>query len=132
MDIPVYGFDVTGFTEDDLLKCSKSIQQIKELAEKARREGLLALEDDLSSLDSFFLQQGVQLVCNGDEPDIIRAILMRLIASGGYTGVELLKRIILMEGVLGIQAGDNPRVLQTSLHAFLGEEMMKRLEAENS
>jgi len=45
------------------------------LAQKARREGLLALEDDLEEIDDTFLRNGLQMVIDGFEPDSIRDIM---------------------------------------------------------
>lgn len=45
------------------------------LAQKARREGLLALEDDLEEIDDPFLRNGLQMVIDGFEPDSIREIM---------------------------------------------------------
>jgi chemotaxis protein MotA len=44
-------------------------------SEKARREGLLALEDDLDELEDIFLRKGIQLVVDGTDPEIIRNIM---------------------------------------------------------
>jgi chemotaxis protein MotA len=45
------------------------------LAEKARREGLLALEDASRGLDDAFLQRGVTLAVDGTDPEELRDIL---------------------------------------------------------
>ena len=45
-----------------------SVQMVK-LAEKARRDGLLALEDDIKSVDDAFTQKGLQLVVDGVDSD---------------------------------------------------------------
>jgi chemotaxis protein MotA len=45
------------------------------LAQKARREGLLALEDDLDEIKDPFLRNGLQMVIDGFEPDSIRDIM---------------------------------------------------------
>ncbi len=44
-------------------------------SEKARREGLLALEDDLDELDDEFLKKGLQLVVDGTDPALVQNIL---------------------------------------------------------
>jgi chemotaxis protein MotA len=44
-------------------------------SEKARREGLLALEDDLDELDDAFLRKGIQLVVDGTDPELVRRIM---------------------------------------------------------
>lgn len=46
-----------------------------DLAEKARREGLLALEDSLSRTDDPFLHRGIQLIVDGTDPELVRDIL---------------------------------------------------------
>lgn len=45
------------------------------LAQKARREGLLALEDDLLAIEEPFLRDGLQMVIDGFEPESIRDIM---------------------------------------------------------
>lgn len=54
---------------------SPVISRLVSFAEKARREGLLALEDDLERLEDDFLKGGIQMVIDGTDPEIIKAIL---------------------------------------------------------
>ena len=51
------------------------ITQFSELSKKARREGLLSLEDEISTLEDDFLKKGLQMVVDGIEPETIREIL---------------------------------------------------------
>ncbi|HIE12856.1 MAG TPA: flagellar motor protein [Desulfotomaculum sp.] len=51
------------------------IETIVQLAEKARREGLLYLENQLKEIDSPFLRKGVQLVVDGTDPEVVRSIM---------------------------------------------------------
>jgi chemotaxis protein MotA len=44
-------------------------------SEKARREGLLALEDDLEDLDDKFTRKGLQLVVDGTDPELVKNIM---------------------------------------------------------
>jgi chemotaxis protein MotA len=44
-------------------------------SEKARREGLLALEDDVNELPFDFLKKGIQLVVDGTDPELVRNIM---------------------------------------------------------
>lgn len=46
-----------------------------ELGKKARRDGLLALEDDLSAMEDEFLASGLQMVVDGVEPETIEETL---------------------------------------------------------
>lgn len=45
------------------------------LARKARREGLLALEDDIGAIDDPFYQKGLRMVVDAIEPEVIREVL---------------------------------------------------------
>jgi chemotaxis protein MotA len=45
------------------------------LAKKARREGLLSLEDDLQEIEESFLRDGLQMVIDGFEPESIQDIM---------------------------------------------------------
>jgi len=48
---------------------------LSSLARKARKDGLLALEDDISTMDNEFLSSGLQMVVDGVEPDNIRELM---------------------------------------------------------
>jgi chemotaxis protein MotA len=178
------------------------IATLVSFAEKARREGLLALENEAAALEDEFMRKGIQLVIDGRDTDIIRKILETevlfvqernakaeavFMTMGGYSptlgiigtvlgliamlkglgtlggsgnvagqlgvataqafvatffgialanllwlplgtkikeraGQQLLMREIMIEGILSIQAGDNPRLLEEKLHAFLDPE----------
>jgi chemotaxis protein MotA len=172
------------------------ISSLVSFAEKARREGLLALEDDVEKLEDEFLKKGIQLVVDGTDPELVKKILetemeyledrhmdgMELFISAGtyapafgmvgtliglilmlgnmsdpssigpnmavalittmYGAVianfiflplsgklnqknkqELQVRQIMVEGLLSIQAGDNPRIVEEKLKAFLPPAM---------
>ncbi len=162
------------------------------LAEKARREGVLALEDELGQIDDPFTRKGLQLVVDGADSEIVQAILGAEIdttsarhkrnaalfqTAGGFaptlgilgtvlslvhvlenlstpstlghsiagaflatlygvgsanlmflpignrlkdiSGREVAYRELLLEAILSIQAGDNPRMLEEKLQSFL-------------
>lgn len=57
------------------METGRIISMIVTFSEKARREGLLALEDDLDELEDEFLRKGIQLVVDGTDPEIIRNIM---------------------------------------------------------
>jgi chemotaxis protein MotA len=44
-------------------------------AEMARREGLLALDDELQNVEDGFTKKGMQLVVDGTDPELVREIL---------------------------------------------------------
>ena len=51
------------------------IIEIISFAEKARREGLLVLEDEVEKLDDPFEQKGIKMMVDGVDPEIIRHTL---------------------------------------------------------
>lgn len=51
------------------------IELIIQMAEIARREGLLKLEERLSTIDDLFLRKGLQLVVDGNDQELVRNIL---------------------------------------------------------
>ena len=98
------------------------IEEITDLAKAARADGLLAIEDRIEELSAPLLKMGVSLVCDGYDPEIIRTTLTNSLLLLDDGADEFLKRMIIIEGVLGIQSGDNPAALKTALTAFLGED----------
>ena len=57
------------------------VTQFSNLSKKARKEGLLSLEDEISQLDDKFLTKGLQMVVDGIEPEVIKEILELEISS---------------------------------------------------
>src|SRR4051795_1144682 len=45
------------------------------LAERARREGLLALDDEIANIDDEFVKKGLQLIIDGTDADVAAAAL---------------------------------------------------------
>jgi chemotaxis protein MotA len=54
---------------------STLIPEVVTLAERARREGLLALEESLTTIDDPFLVKGVTMAIDGTDPEELREIL---------------------------------------------------------
>ncbi|SDK43944.1 flagellar motor protein MotP [Sediminibacillus albus] len=169
------------------------------LSERARREGLLTLENELEDVDDPFLKKGILLAVDGIEPEMINDIMSAEIAAleerhlkgrtilekaGEYapawgmigtliglvlmlnnlqdpstlgpnmavallttfygtvlanlvfipmagklenkTDEEIFFKQIVIEGVIGIQSGQNPRILEEKLSAFLSNEMKQK------
>lgn len=51
------------------------IEKMVNMAGKARREGLLALENEIEDTEDEFLKKGVQLIVDGTDPDLVRNIM---------------------------------------------------------
>ena len=178
------------------------VDNIVKLAERARREGLLALEDAVKTVEHPFLKRGLQLAIDGTDPEELHDILHAEIAAkkkadkagaklfenmGGYaptigiigtvmglvhvlanlnkpaglgeaisaafvatlwgvltanllwlplaarlsrlSGVEAEEMELVVDGVLAIQAGSNPRLVAQKLRSLLPPDEAKKAEA---
>ena len=190
-------FKIPDFGEKSL------VQNIVNLSDKARREGLLILEDGLEDLDDPFLKSGLRLVIDGTDGAVVRKIMenemnqtearhmewvncinqwagfapgfgmmgtvLGLIgmlnnledksALGPNMAVALITTLygcmianwlfgplsnkllaqnaremnakdMVLEGVLSIQTGDNPRILATKLLTYLDPVTRKAISSE--
>jgi chemotaxis protein MotA len=188
----LYKTAIGGATPD----LNERAQLLVGLAERARREGLLALDDEIAKIDDPFVKKGLQLVVDGTDADVVAEVLeieteamggRHAIAAkvfkdaGGFSptigiigtvmglihvlenldnpetlgpaisgafiatlyGVAMANVIFLptanrlaglskaeselrtltLEGILGIQAGDNPRILAEKLQSFIAPAM---------
>jgi chemotaxis protein MotA len=95
--IATFGAAMSSQTMDDLKKmpawfkmavmpakvppATDQIQTLVSLAEKARKEGLLALEAQVKAIDDPFLKRGLQMGIDGTDPEELRAVLEAEIAA---------------------------------------------------
>jgi chemotaxis protein MotA len=190
-------FKVRTFGEAEIIK------NLMGFSEKARREGILALEDEIGDLQNEFMKKGLRFVIDGTDAGVIGdlmsleiskmqerhalklAVIFQWAAVAPAVGmlgtviglVAMMKNLsdkdsvgpsmamamittlygaivahffctpmavklrtqdaaeaasmeMIMEGVLSIQAGDNPRILVQKLLAYLNPVESKKLEAE--
>ena len=106
----------------ELKKLKPHIEFFVDLAEKARREGLLSLEDDISGYEDTMLREGLQLIVDGTDPDFVRSIIEKRILLGVSKGLDLRRELITLEGILAVQSGDNPRIVRVLLSSFLAPD----------
>src|SRR4051795_7508261 len=57
------------------LALGDKVVELVRYADRARRDGLLALEEEIESIDDEYLKKGLQLVVDGTDPDLVRDIL---------------------------------------------------------
>lgn len=179
----------------------KMIQDIIQLSNIARKEGLLALEEAANNVNDAFLKKGILLIVDGTDPELVRNILETEIiyieerhgsvqafwakigelgpawgmigtliglinmlkAVGGDSSAigpamavalittlygsllanfiaipfssklkirsteEMMVKEVMVEGLLSIQAGENPRVIEEKLKAFLSPKMQSQM-----
>ena len=179
------------------------VQNMVALSEKARREGILALEEGLEDLEDEFMKTGLRLVVDGTDGAVIRTILesemdqvearhmvyinimtqwsgyapgfgmigtvlgligmLRNLEDKSSLGPNMAVALVttlygslmanwiigpmaqklinqnsqemrikemIIEGVLSIQAGDNPRILALKLLTYLDPKSRKAIEAD--
>ncbi|MDR1905186.1 MAG: motility protein A [Treponema sp.] len=190
-------FKVPNFNEQGI------ITKLMAFSDKARREGLLALEEELEDLDDEFMKKGLRLVVDGIDQEVIRNLLEtelnqlqeRHAAKIGVVGmwgvlapglgmlgtviglIAMLRNLedksalgpnmavalittlygaiianilmipwggklktldareakvkeMMIEGILSIQGGDNPRTLANKLLSYLNPQDRKAVESE--
>lgn len=179
------------------------VQRMVTFSEKARREGILALEEEIQDLDDEFMRNGLRLVVDGTDGEIIRSLMeneinqmesrhnqwitlinawatlapgfgmlgtvigligmlhnmedksaigpnmaVALVTTlygsimqnwlfvpmagklGYHNAMEVNAKEMVIEGVLSIQAGDNPRILAQKLLTYLSPKDKKAIEAD--
>jgi flagellar motor component MotA len=103
---------------------------LHDFSQKARREGILALEDglddntgiyaDLHGMLWDYFKMLMRYVVDGCEPEMVADCAKYLVSTTNANNDVLLTMMVISEGVLGIQAGDNPIVLVNKLLSMLG------------
>lgn len=179
------------------------IELFVHLSERARREGILALENELEEVKDPFIKKGILLAVDGIEPEVIKDILeaeIIAVEDRHYQGRQLIEKAgeyapswgmigtlvglvlmlnslqdpaslgpsmavallttlygtvlsnlvfipmaskleskteeevfikqVIIEGVIGVQSGQNPRILEEKLSAFLSNEVKAKQTSE--
>lgn len=177
------------------------IAKMVKYAERARREGMLALEDDSETETDEFLRKGLRLAVDGTDPQLLEKIMhtdlqqienrhdegARILAAGGafapafgmigtliglvsmlstlsdpaqigagmatalvttfYGAVlanalflplsgkletrsreEILNKEMVIDGIMAIQSGDSPRIVEEKLKSFLSPALRRKVE----
>ncbi|GHV51616.1 hypothetical protein AGMMS49579_07310 [Spirochaetia bacterium] len=121
-------------THDEFVKKYNDIvERALTFAKKARREGLLALDEEadqdrIDERDIF--EYGIRFVVDGTHAEIVEKILSNIIKQEKDENMLILKTIQ-KEAALSIQAGDNPRMMYHLLNSYtditLKEDEIKKL-----
>jgi len=110
-------------------RLAHTVYRICKLSEKARREGLLALEDDIDEgkerrRDVF--EYGMRFMVDGTDAHVIDDILSNLIALERDEKTRRLKQMQ-KEAVLSIQCGENMRILLLKQISFVDDSELGAL-----
>jgi flagellar motor component MotA len=101
------------------------VSRLLELSEIARREGLLALEEQIDAAlarNMDILNLGLQLIVDGVDAEIVEDILKNINFHNRDPHTVEINNLII-EGILCIQAGDNPRIVDLKMRSKLPPEI---------
>jgi len=115
-------------TDADREACLPAIERLIRLSNICRAYGILPLEAEAANEECIFMKTGLKLIIDGRNPEAVAQILRSLILAGDFHGTALLRRLIIAEGILSIQNGENTQFLVLRLGAMLGEQYLKCTE----
>ena len=113
------------FTKEERRECFETALTIVKIATEVRLSGLLSQADKITSMSDAFLQIAMQLAIDSILPDEIKKILQTQIVANNYKGKELLKRVLIKEGVVSIVNGENPRQIEEYLKLYFGDDLLQ-------
>jgi len=122
-------------TKEEFVKEYKSIvERALYFSNKGRREGLFVLDNEV--IEEKYLQRdifefGMRLVIDGTDGASIDKILSNIINIETDNDKKLLKTIQ-KEAVLGIQRGDNSRILLMTLNSYVDVEVESTMRYFNT
>lgn len=120
----------TGCSQKDKEDCLSIISKMVSLSITAHQSGLLSLEAAMEDESSIFLQKGIELLLQGTKPSRLRSMMSNYIQASALGAGEILKRVVMLEGVLLIQEGAYPWDIRNELFSYLGEGMMENLDRQ--
>lgn len=121
------------FEDEDRDCCLPAVEKIYELAELARRNGMLIFDTLAQDEQDAFLKTAFTMMADGhSKEDICETLQLLILGSGSDriapTGASLFHYLLLTEGILRITAGDNPRIIRDHLIAMLGDKHVLRAD----
>lgn len=116
------------FNDKDRREAIEVAGTMLELLLVAKKNGILSTESRIESCNEMLLKIGLTMAVDMVDPVQIREILQNYIMAGDYRSGELLKRIIILEGVVGLAAGENPHSLYGRFASRFGEDFFLEYE----
>ena len=121
----------TKFSEseiDEYLKADENIRLVCQIVlfyKTARKQGLLALEDEVENVQDVFLKTALRLTVDAIDPEETQKILRTITAAIKPSGSRLLSNLIIMQSIFCLQNGKN---LMLEYKSLLGEKVVSILE----
>ena len=107
--------DITSFPDNN----SKYVDYFEKLTKLARAKGLLSLEGIAEQCPDPMIREGLQYLVDGWEPESVKKILTRRKEAILAQEEQLMN--IIIEGIMALSSGDNPRVVRALCASFLAE-----------
>ena len=101
----------------EVLGLDEVVELWAELAEQARREGMLSLEGLDQQVVDPFVREAMRLAVDGTQPDLIQDILETRSQKVMLPQQETQGRMVI-EALMAIQSGDNPRIIRHKMSTF--------------
>jgi flagellar motor component MotA len=98
------------------------VRRLVDLAKKAIRDGILALDSVADESDQF-TAQALRRIIDGADPRGLQEELRKSLESGPLKGKALLEHMLVSEAIVGVANGVGPVVQELKLHAMLGEKI---------
>lgn len=98
------------------------VEHLKSLHLKARREGILSLEEDLDGIEHPLLREGVNAVLNGWDQDDTAFILQARAAQRPLKGAPLLEFLIIHLSISHLFLGTSPDIVDAQMRALFGDD----------
>ena len=109
--------------EEAFEKIASAVETIVRYDNKARNEGLLALEGEVYDLDDDDdLKNIVMLVLNGTDGVEVEEISLFKYFSEGLTGADAVCYLVSLLGMLSVQQAENPTILEEKLLACIPQK----------
>jgi hypothetical protein len=107
------------------IHCLPVINNIYEYANIARTIGFSEMKDRSDAEKCQFTRMAIKLVFDMHEGSSLREQLENHIITSKYEGVELLCKLLIVEGVLRIHAGSSPILIREHLEFIVGDDVFK-------
>lgn len=114
---------------EDKVKCLDTLKNIIYLANTARQKGILALEKEMYAQNNPLLKKGIEIILNinSKQDGVIKDILFNYIIAGDYKGKDFLEAMIIVNGVIELYNGNNPRFIEKLLLSYFGDDFIKSM-----
>ena len=117
------------FTTEQMEKVIKAVKNVLVFNQLARKEGLLYLEESCKSLDKeteeTYFAELIMLVIDGTDQELVIEYALNRYFAANLTGYEGIIYLIYTKGILMIQTGENPMLVEQILEAMLPENVRK-------